>query len=56
MKVDSRSFPESIYTWLGRPSKAVVVLESECHRRECNSVSFLSVIPKQQNRTDVSIA
>jgi hypothetical protein len=54
MKVGSRSFPESICTpesksIRGReqPSQAAVVLESECRRRECNSVSFLSVVSKQ---------
>jgi hypothetical protein len=62
MKVESRSFSESIctpeskvHTWLGWPSQAATILESECHRRECNSASFLSVVPKQQNRTHVSI-
>jgi hypothetical protein len=35
-------------TWSGRPSQAVAVLESECHRGECNSVSFLSVVPRQK--------
>jgi hypothetical protein len=44
-----------VHTWLGRPSQAAAILESERHRRECNFVSFMSVIPKQQNRTYVSI-
>jgi hypothetical protein len=36
--------------------QTAAILESECHRRECKLVSFLSVVPKQQNRTHVSIA
>jgi hypothetical protein len=62
MKVDSRSYLESICmpkskSIRGRvqPSQAAAVLESECHRREYNSVSFLSVVPKQKNRTHESI-
>jgi hypothetical protein len=55
MKVDSRSFPESICTpesksirgQGGPPSQAAAILEFECRQRECNSVSFLSVVPKQ---------
>jgi hypothetical protein len=44
-----------VYTWSGQTSQVVAVLESECHPRESNHVSFLSVIPKQQKRAHVSI-
>jgi hypothetical protein len=44
-----------VHTWSGRPSQAAAVLEFECRRCECSSVSFLSVVPKQQNRIHVSI-
>jgi hypothetical protein len=56
------SFSESICTPESKSirdrallSQVTVVLESECRRRECNSVSFLSVVPKQQNRMHVFI-
>jgi hypothetical protein len=62
MKVDARRFLESICTpesksihGRGGASQAAAVQESECRRRECNSVLFLSVVPKQQNGTHVSI-
>jgi hypothetical protein len=62
MKVDSRSFPKSICTpksksirGRGGRHKLAAVLESECQRCECNSVSFLSTVPKQQNRIHISI-
>jgi hypothetical protein len=48
MKVDAKRFLESICTpefksIRGRGgSQAAAVQESECRRRECNSVSFLS--------------
>jgi hypothetical protein len=44
-----------VHMWSGWPSQAVAVLESESHRRECNSVSFFSIVPKQQNRIHISI-
>jgi hypothetical protein len=44
-----------VHTWSRRLSQAVAVLQSECRLRECNSVSFLSIVPNQQNRTHVSI-
>jgi hypothetical protein len=44
-----------VHTWSGQPSQAAAVLKSEYRRRECNSVLFLFVVPKQQNRTRVSI-
>jgi hypothetical protein len=62
MKVDCTSFPESICTpesksihgWGGR-HKLLLFWNPNVARRECNSVSFLSIVPKQQNRIDVSI-
>jgi hypothetical protein len=58
MNVDSKCFPESICTpesGSGRASQAAAILKFECHQRECNSVSFLSVVPKKQIRTHISI-
>jgi hypothetical protein len=43
------------YMWSGRPSQFATVLESECHMSESNSISFLSIIPKQQKSVHVSI-
>jgi hypothetical protein len=44
-----------VHTWSGQPSQVAAVLKYKCRRRECNSVSFLSVVPEQQNRTHIFI-
>jgi hypothetical protein len=36
-----------VHTGSGRPSQGAAILESECRPRESNSISFLSVVPKQ---------
>jgi hypothetical protein len=44
-----------VNTWSWRPSQAPAVLESGCHKRECSSISILFIVPKQQNRMNISI-
>jgi hypothetical protein len=44
-----------VHMWSEQLSQVATVLESECRPRESNSVSFLSVVPKQQKRAHVSI-
>jgi hypothetical protein len=62
MKVESRSFLESICTPESRSIRGrgghhnlLLFWNPNVTGRECNSVSFLPVVPKQQNRTHVSI-
>jgi hypothetical protein len=58
-KVDFRSFHKSICMpeskFIRCRGGAAAVLECECRQGECNSVSFLSIVPKQQNRMHVFI-
>jgi hypothetical protein len=44
-----------VHTWSGQPSQVAAILQSECHPRESNSISFLSIVPKQQKRVHISI-
>jgi hypothetical protein len=44
-----------VHAWSGRLSQVAVVLESESHPRESNSISFVSIVPKQQKRVHISI-
>jgi hypothetical protein len=41
--------------WSGWPSQFGDVLKFESRPRESNSVSFMSVVPKQQTRTQIFI-
>jgi hypothetical protein len=43
-----------VHAW-PRLSQVAAVLESESHPRESNSISFVSIVPKQQKRVHISI-
>jgi hypothetical protein len=44
-----------VHMWSGRLLQFAAVLESKCRPRESNSISFLSIVPKQQKRVHISI-
>jgi hypothetical protein len=44
-----------VHMWSGRLSQDAAVLESESHPCESNSISFVSIVPKQQKRVHIFI-